>query len=134
MNELACPNCGHIGLSKYGFERNGNQRFRCTGCSYTTCKPDGLDVFIPDGYQVKGTSTLYRDGKQTLQWVKTSIDAERQQEVFREALAGMKERLPRLAPVTTPTATLADLAIYTSLLITTLECLLITQKAELIGI
>jgi len=110
MNELACPNCGHIGLSKYGFERNGSQRFRCTNCSLTTCKPDGLDVFIPDGYQVKGTSTLYRDGKQALQWVKTSIDAERQQEVFREALAGMKERLPRLAPVAPPPATLADLA------------------------
>ena len=33
-----------------------------------------MKVTVPDGYQVKGTSTLYRDGQVALQWVKTSID------------------------------------------------------------
>jgi hypothetical protein len=41
---------------------------------------------VPDGYAVKGTSTLYKDGKPALQWVKTSIDRERQYELMREAI------------------------------------------------
>src|SRR5690606_7414253 len=38
---------------------------------------------IPDGYKIKGTSTLYKDGQPSLQWVKTSVDAERQAEMMR---------------------------------------------------
>lgn len=52
---------------------------------------------VPDGFHVKGTSTLYReDGSQALQWVKTSIDQERQAELLREAVAAMVEDLPQL--------------------------------------
>lgn len=52
---------------------------------------------VPDGYLVKGTSTLYdEEGKPRLQWVKSSIDHERQRELMQAAIAAMVEDLPRL--------------------------------------
>lgn len=54
---------------------------------------------VPDGFHLKGTSTLYDDaGAQRLQWVKTSIDHERQAELLREAVQAMVEGLPKLKP------------------------------------
>lgn len=52
---------------------------------------------VPDGFHLKGTSTLYgADGNQKLQWVRSSINHERQREIFEEAVQGMAETLPRL--------------------------------------
>lgn len=52
---------------------------------------------VPDGFHLKGTSTLYdADGNQKIQWVKSSIDRERQREIFEEAVRGMAETLPKL--------------------------------------
>lgn len=52
---------------------------------------------VPDGFHLKGTSTLYGDdGKPKLQWVKSNIDHERQEEIKREAIEAMAEELPRL--------------------------------------
>lgn len=69
---------------------------------------------VPDGYHVKGTSTYYNsDGKPTAQWVKSSIDRERQQELMREAIEAMAEDLPKLRRVAGPKKVNADLmAIY----------------------
>lgn len=54
---------------------------------------------VPDGFHLKGTSTLYGDdGAPKLQWVKTSIDHERQAEMMREAIEAMAEDLPKLPP------------------------------------
>ena len=40
---------------------------------------------VPDGFHLKGTSTLYgADGNQKIQWVKSSIDRERQRERVNE--------------------------------------------------
>lgn len=50
---------------------------------------------VPDGYHVKGTSTLYKDGKPALQWVKSSIDHERQAELMRHAVEAMCSEIPR---------------------------------------
>lgn len=55
-----------------------------------------MRVTVPDGYHLRGTSTLYKDGQQALQWVKTSIDHERQAEMMREMIEAMAEDLPRL--------------------------------------
>ena len=57
---------------------------------------------IPDGYQIKGTSTLYKDGEPALQWVKTNQDAERQLELMKEAISSLSEDLPRLDPESPP--------------------------------
>lgn len=69
---------------------------------------------VPDGYHVKGTSTYYNsDGKPTAQWVKSSIDRERQQELMREAIEAMAEDLPKLKRVAGPKKVNSDLmAIY----------------------
>lgn len=55
---------------------------------------------VPDGFRLKGTSTLYdEDGKAKLQWVKTTIDQERQAEIMREAIKGMADEIPKALPV-----------------------------------
>jgi hypothetical protein len=57
----------------------------------------------PDGFHVKGTSTLYTNGENgtqvSAQWVKTSIDRERQDELMREAVAALSEDIKRAKPV-----------------------------------
>lgn len=45
---------------------------------------------VPDGFHLKGTSTLYgKDGEQKMQWVKSSIDHERQAELMKEAVKAL---------------------------------------------
>lgn len=52
---------------------------------------------VPDGFTVKGTSTLYRDdGTIAAQWVKSTADQERRAEMIREAVAAMVADLPKL--------------------------------------
>jgi hypothetical protein len=64
----------------------------------------------PDGFYVKGTSTLYdQDGIAKAQWVKTSIDKERQDEMIRAAVAGMASELPKAEPTAAPDQTSASL-------------------------
>jgi hypothetical protein len=69
---------------------------------------------VPDGFHLKGTSTLYGDdGLPKLQWVKTSIDHERQRELFIQAAESMAAELPQVAKVTCPKETLPNLlAVY----------------------
>lgn len=69
---------------------------------------------VPDGFSLKGTSTLYNeDGKPQMQWVKTSIDRERQQELMREAIEAMAEGLPKIPRAAAPKKVASDLmAIY----------------------
>lgn len=52
----------------------------------------GGDVtrLVPDGYKIKGTSTLTDEfGNTKLQWVKTDTDAERQYELMKAAVEGL---------------------------------------------
>lgn len=65
---------------------------------------------VPDGYKVKGVSTLYReDGSIAAQWVKSSEDAERQREMLQAAFAGMGDELPRVRRTAAPKGCNADL-------------------------
>jgi hypothetical protein len=58
---------------------------------------------VPDGFKVKGVSTLYdKDGKLAAQWIKSSADQERQAEMMREAIAAMSEDIPRLMALPEP--------------------------------
>ena len=64
---------------------------------------------VPDGYHVKGTSTLYdADGVAKLQWVKTNIDHARQFELMKEMVIAMAEDLPKPEPVDTPVYTVDE--------------------------
>lgn len=60
---------------------------------------------VPDGFTVKGTSTLYKDGEPVIQWVKSASDT---QALFEEALEAFKEGLVedvqgKAKPVKNPT-------------------------------
>lgn len=75
----------------------------------------GMTRTVPDGYVVKGVSTYYdKDGKPSAQWVKSSIDAQRQAKIMNAAFAAMAGDLPRFAPVVGPGFVNNDLAtVYT---------------------
>lgn len=65
---------------------------------------------VPDGFHLKGTSTLYNaDGEQKAQWVKSAIDHERQEQLLRAALQGLIDEIPQAAPVRPPEQVLSDL-------------------------
>lgn len=66
---------------------------------------------VPDGFHLKGTSSLYKEGVKApvLQWVKTSIDHERQMELMQTAIEAMGEDLPRMAFTPAPSACNVDL-------------------------
>ena len=58
---------------------------------------------IPDGYGLKGTSTLYdSDGNVSIQWIKTEQDKERQLEIMQEAYEAFASGLPKAAPIKAP--------------------------------
>ena len=62
----------------------------------------GRDVshLVPDGYKIKGTSSLVGEyGNTKLQWVKTDTDAERQVELMKAVIEGMKSEITPVAPV-----------------------------------
>jgi len=56
---------------------------------------------VPSPYVVKGTSTLYdKEGNQALQWVKTSLDKERFEEVLKEYISWLTQDARGVAKVT----------------------------------
>jgi len=57
---------------------------------------------VPDGYKVKGTSTLYKDGQPVIQWVKSDIDNERQMQLMREAISALNEDIKPEPKITKP--------------------------------
>lgn len=67
---------------------------------------------VPEGFKIKGTSTLYdsKTGEPKIQWVKTTVDKERQEQIFREAIEAMAETLPRSKPVAAPRDIIEHLA------------------------
>lgn len=70
---------------------------------------------VPDGYIVKGVSTYFdSEGQPRAQWVKSSIDGERQQEILKAAADAMASELPRLPAVDGPAVCDTDRAtLYT---------------------
>lgn len=66
---------------------------------------------VPDGFRLKGASTLYdENGIKRLQWVKSQIDPERMEQITRAALEEMARKLPREKPRAAPAVALDDLA------------------------
>lgn len=60
----------------------------------------------PDGYVVKGTSTLYdADGNVALQWVKTDRDREQVEAIHKAIFDAMRDQLPRTKPAKPPART-----------------------------
>jgi hypothetical protein len=69
-----------------------------------------MNQTVPDGFAVKGVSTYYnKEGKPAGQWVKSSVDRERMEEIMREVIAGMVEELPPIPVKAGPTDYQADI-------------------------
>lgn len=67
---------------------------------------------VPDGFSVKGVSTLYGDdGKVKVQWVKSRADDERREAMMREAFEAFADALPRASAVPAPGASSEDLLV-----------------------
>jgi hypothetical protein len=56
---------------------------------------------VPDGFKVKGVSSLYVDGKLSSQWVKSTADDARRQAMLEEAIAVLSQEVKGLAPIVT---------------------------------
>jgi hypothetical protein len=70
---------------------------------------------VPDGFRLKGTSTLYdAEGNLKLQWVKSTIDHERADEIARQAVEALSRSVEGMAPITpAPLRVMSDLlAVY----------------------
>jgi hypothetical protein len=58
---------------------------------------------VPDGFIAKGISTYYNsEGKPTAQWVKASVDQERQKEFFENFIRDLCEPIKGLSPLIAP--------------------------------
>lgn len=70
---------------------------------------------VPDGYIVKGVSTYYNaKGEAAGQWVKSSVDRERMQQIMQEIISSMCDELPRVPETPAPKVTNDKLAnVYT---------------------
>lgn len=53
---------------------------------------------VPDGYKIKGVSTLYVNGQVRAQWVKSKEDYEKQQELIKEYITALNENLLKIEP------------------------------------
>ena len=63
---------------------------------------------VPDGFSVKGTSTLYKDGSPVIQWVKSTQDRERQMAMLLEAIESAHENLKPFERIKKPAGTDSD--------------------------
>jgi hypothetical protein len=88
-----------MGLDRRGVART-LRRVEAQAAKRGYAPEHGLDQPAPQGYRIRGSSTLYDgNGKALLQWVKTTADQERQAEILEEALAAMRESIPLIEPI-----------------------------------
>jgi hypothetical protein len=81
-----------------------------TGTSRGYSPDHDMNHIAPEGFALIGTSTLYGpDGEMKNQWVKTTRDAQRQQEALEAIIEGMKADIPPSVLVAAPTPTNNDL-------------------------
>lgn len=75
----------------------------------------GVKKLVPDGYLVKGTSTMIdAEGNEKIRWVKTSIDNERLEVLMEQAREAFCSDLPKAIPSESPNVNFDDntLAMY----------------------
>jgi len=75
----------------------------------------GFDGNIPDGYRLRGRSTLLdADGNTKIEWIKTEVDKERMEEMMREITQELAQGVKPWPVVKKPAKTTKDLCtVYT---------------------
>lgn len=66
---------------------------------HTYISNNGTTQALPQGQVLKGTSTLYKDDKGVLTWVKTNVSAQDQLDALRDMAASIIAELPSVAPI-----------------------------------
>jgi len=122
------PPPGQVGALRQACEEAGSSRGSANGFLAAAERGAGRKVDwekwrrpvdpvrpAPEGYRVKGTSTLVDAGGNTLvQWIKTDAAAEAKRQMFEDAAAAMAARIPRATPVKAPATSMAALCnLYT---------------------
>lgn len=65
---------------------------------------------VPDGFRVKGVSTLWTEDGVAAQWVKSEVDRDRTEEILREFAESLAAGIKGLAPISpAPTHVISDL-------------------------
>jgi hypothetical protein len=86
-----------LGCNRRSLERS-LQCARATAAKRGWSPAHDMTHTVPDGFNVKGVSTLYNgDGEVAAQWVKSNVDDERRIELAREFIAGLAEGVRGLA-------------------------------------
>ena len=95
----------------FGMEQRSIERRKARMVSKGWSPEHDMTHIVPDGFRLKGTSSLYKEGVKApvLQWVKSSADQVRQREIMEAAIAAMGEELPRMAFAQAPAACNTDL-------------------------
>lgn len=74
----------------------------------------GLEHPTAPGQRLKGTSTLYKDGVKVIQWVKTTPDQEKLDEMQKAAIEALCEDIPRVSAIPAPNVAMPSLCnVYT---------------------
>ena len=122
MDDKACPRCG----GTEWVERADTGGRRCVQCKRAYDKkhaqkekkaaragwsPDhDMKHTVPEGFRIQGVSTLYVDGEERAQWVKSAAEGDDKLELLKEAIHAAAEPLTGVAaPVAPPTMTASDL-------------------------
>lgn len=107
-------------IDKHGSENKAAQELGCSRSSLRDSmrllkkkaalqghSPDhDMTKTVPDGFKVKGVSTYYdQEGKPRGQWVKSSADEARREELMRAAVAALSDEVLRAEPVKAPAIT-----------------------------
>lgn len=87
-----------LGLDRRGVDRR-MRRMALKGYS----PQHDMTRTVPDGFTVKGVSTMYReDGTIAAQWVKSAQDPERVRAIIEAVMAGLRDEVPRVKPTKAP--------------------------------
>lgn len=119
---MNCPRCGSTNLRSKGKSRsllNPGKRVRCRDCNKEITIPGplqgyspehGMTKTVPEGFTVKGVSTLYGDdGTIKAQWVKSQQDAQAVERLLQAATEALGDEVRGLAkPITAPKERLAE--------------------------
>lgn len=104
---MICPKCNGSELRRAGkTAETKKQRYKCKECGYLTSAPLKAVGEIPEGYVVKGQSTLYdENGKVKLTWEKTDRNKEEQLKMIKIAIDEMCKNIKPLpaTPFNQPT-------------------------------
>lgn len=98
----------HLGINRRGVQRSIDS-VRLKAAKQGWAPKHDMTKTVPEGYTVKGTSTLYNaDGEVAAQWVKSTLDGDKLLERVTAIIEAFKEEVPAPKLVKLPKSERAD--------------------------